>query len=245
MKKRIKVFKKVATVLIINVFLLPTLFGGVMAVNNPDNEDDKVYCLISYIDTDIESIKKMLSEQEVLDLEKQCDILSTIYKILKDPKRGCLEKIWARLIGKRTCELLKAKNILPQGFRHKDFFSSLFFHREKRWGILTSIISYGSGKVYIPLKIGDRGSMRPLFRPIFWHYPQKGFTSVRFGATYSWPGTTTWGYRGWMAGPQSGVMMGFTGIHIKLSHKLRPDNHLLMGRTLSIKGNQYQIKLCS
>ena len=243
-----KMLKKVATVLILNVFLLPTLLGGVMAVNNPDNDngtDDQVNCVISCIDTDIRASERKLSEQEILALEKQFDILSDIYKILKNPKRGCLEKIWARLIGERTCNILKAKKILPQGFRSKDVFPSLFCHREKRWGILTSIISYGSGKVHIPLKMGDRGSMRPILRPIFWHYPQKGITSVRFGATYSWPGAATWGYRGWMTGPQSGVMVGFIGIHIKLSHKLRPDNHLLMGRTLSIMGTQYCPKLCS
>ena len=120
----------------------------------------------------------------------------------------------------------------------RDIFPSLSFNREKRRGILTSIMSYGSGKVYIPFKLGNRGSIRPIFRPMFWNYPDKGVTSVRLGATYAWPEEKTWGYRGWLSGPQSGLMRGFMGIHIKLAHKLRPDTHFLMGQTLSIRGYQ-------
>ncbi|GEM_PF-6959771 len=236
----LNISKKVAPVLVLGIFLLSTLLGGATAVDNKD--DDKINCAILFIGSDIKSIERALSEKEVAVLEKQLAILAKIYQVLKNPKKGCLEKMWSRLMGERIFNVLKEKKILPQGFKSRDIFPSLSFHREKRWGILTSIMSYGSGKVYIPFKLGDRGSIRPILRSIFWHYPSKGVTSVRLGATYSWPGEKTWGYRGWMSGPQSGVMMGFMGIHIKLPHKLRPDNHFLMGQTLSIKGYQYGLK---
>lgn len=231
--------KRVAPVLVLSIFLVSTLLGGATAAGNKD--DDKINCDILFIGSDIESIEKVLSEKEVVVLEKQLAILAKIYQVLKNPKKGCLEKIWSRLWGERIFIVLKENKILPQGFNSKYIFPSLPFHREKRWGILTSIISYGSGKVYVPFKLGDRGSIRPILRPIFWNYPSNGVTSVRLGSTYSWPGEKTWGYRGWMSGPQNGVMMGFMGIHIKLSHKLRPDNHFLMGQALSIKGYQKSI----
>jgi hypothetical protein len=235
MNGRMKNSKKVASMMAICIFLVPTLLGGAIVA---DNNDDKINCSILFIGSDIKPIERTLPEKEVVTLEKQLDILSKIYQVLKNPKKGCLEKIWSRFMGERIFNVLKEKKILPQGCKNRDMFPSLSFHREKRWGILTSVMSYGSGKVYIPFKLGERGSIRPIFRPIFWHYPIKGVTSVRLGATYSWPGEKTLGYRGWLSGPQSGVMMGFTGIHIKLSHKLRPDTHFLLGKTLSIKGYQ-------
>ena len=227
--------KKVVPLLAIGIFLMPTLLGGVTAV---DNNDDKINCAISFIGFDCESIERELPEKEVVALEKQLAILSKVIHVLKNPNKGCLEKIWSRLMGERIFNVLKEKKIVPQGAKSCELFPSFPFQREKRWGILTSIISYGSGKVYVPFKLGNRGSIRPILKPIFWHYPSKGVTSVRLGAAYSWPGEKTWGYRGWISGPQSGIMMGFMGIHIKLSHNLRPDTHFLMGQTLSIKGYQ-------
>ncbi len=222
--------------MVLSFFLIPTLLGGAIAADNTD--DDNTNCTILFIGSDIKPIKRALPEKEIVTLEKQLDILSKIYQVLKNPKKGYLEKIGSRLMGERIFNVLKEKKLLPQCSKCRDMFPSFSFHREKRWGILTSIMSYGSGKVYIPFKVADRGSIRPILKPIFWHYPNKGITSVRLGATYSWPGEKTIGYRGWLNGPQSGVMMGFMGIHIKLSHKLRPDTHFLMGKTLSIKGYQ-------
>lgn len=235
MNGRMNISKKIASMLAICIFLVPTLLGGAIVV---DDNDDKINCSILFIGSDIKPIERTLPEKEVVTLEKQLEILSKIYQVLKNPKKGCLEKVWSRFMGERIFNVLKEKKILPHGCKNRDMFLSLSFHREKRWGIFSSIMSYGSGKVYIPFKLGDRGSIRPIFRPIFWHYPNKGVTSVRLGATYSWPGEKTLGYRGWLSGPQSGRMMGFMGIHIKLSHKLRPDTHFLLGQTLSIKGYQ-------
>ena len=177
--------KKVTPMLVLGIFLLSTLLGGATAVDN--NDDDKINCVISFIGSDMGPIKKEFPEKEIVVLEKQLAILAKIYQVLKNPKKGCLEKIGSRLMGERIFNVLKEKKILPPGSKSRDMFPSLSFHREKRWGILTRIISFGSGKVYIPFKLGDRGSIRPIFRPIFWHYPSKGITSVRFGATYSWP----------------------------------------------------------
>ena len=101
------------------------------------------------------------------------------------------------------------------------------------FGFSNWIISYGKGKVYIPLS-RERSFLRFLLRPIFFEY-QKGFTLVKFGANYAWKGKSVGDY-GMMLRNQAGVMVGFVGLHIRIRHPLEPDTHLFIGTTLLLAG---------
>jgi len=101
------------------------------------------------------------------------------------------------------------------------------------FGFNNYIISYGKGKVYIPLS-KERSFMRLMLRPIIFNY-EKGFTITKFGANYAWKGAKIGDY-GTMLGRQSGVMLGFYGIHIRIRHALRPDTHIFVGGSMAIIG---------
>ena len=101
------------------------------------------------------------------------------------------------------------------------------------FGFSNWIISYGKGKVYIPLS-RERSFFRLLFRPIFFDY-QEGFTMVKFGANYFWKGKSMGDY-GIMLRNQQGMMLGFFGIHIRIRHPLQPDTHIFIGTNLLMIG---------
>jgi len=103
------------------------------------------------------------------------------------------------------------------------------------FGILTYVISYGKGKVYIPFH-KDRSFLRFFLRPIFFKY-EKGFTVAKFGANYMWDRCKSFGDYGIMIRNQRGVMIGFIGLHIKIKHKLNPDTHIFIGGSLAMIGN--------
>ncbi|MCD6222260.1 MAG: hypothetical protein J7K12_01055 [Thermoplasmata archaeon] len=103
------------------------------------------------------------------------------------------------------------------------------------FGVLTYVVSYGKGKVYIPLH-RDRSFLRLFIRPIFFKY-EKGFTFVKFGANYRWDRCKTFGDYGFMVRKQRGVMIGFIGLHIKIGHKLNPDTHIFVGGSFVMIGN--------
>ncbi len=90
----------------------------------------------------------------------------------------------------------------------------------------TLLISYGRGKVYIPLH-RDRTFFRLFLRPVFFNY-EEGFTFVKFGANYIWKGKSLGDY-GLMLRNQFGMMLGFFGLHIKIPYKLKPDMHIFIG----------------
>lgn len=97
----------------------------------------------------------------------------------------------------------------------------------------TLIVSYGKGKVYIPFH-RDRCFLRLFLRPIFFNY-ENGFTIVKFGANYFWKGKSIGDY-GCMIRNQFGMMLGFFGLHIKISYKLKPDTHIFIGSAWIIFG---------
>jgi len=103
------------------------------------------------------------------------------------------------------------------------------------FGFLTYVISYGRGKVYIPLH-RDRSFLRFFLRPIFFKY-ERGITIAKFGANYVWDRCKTVGDYGFMIRRQRGVMVGFIGLHIKISHKLDPDTHIFIGGSMLMIGN--------
>ncbi len=96
------------------------------------------------------------------------------------------------------------------------------------------IMSYGKGKVYIPFH-RSRSFLRLVLFPIFFNY-EKGITVVKFGANYLWRGKSIGDY-GFMLGRQCGMMLGFAGVHIKISYKLRPDTHIFIGVNWFTVGN--------
>lgn len=101
-------------------------------------------------------------------------------------------------------------------------------------GFSNYLVSYGRGKVYIPFS-KERSFFRLMLRPIFFNY-EKGFTFVKFGANYIWKGKSIGDY-GMMLRSQCGMMLGFYGVHIKISWKLRPDTHIFVGGNLLLVGN--------
>ncbi|HEC82584.1 MAG TPA: hypothetical protein ENI53_01700 [Thermoplasmatales archaeon] len=101
------------------------------------------------------------------------------------------------------------------------------------FGFSNYLISYGRGKVYIPFS-KERCFLRFMLRPIFFNY-EKGFTIVKFGANYLWKGKSLGDY-GMMFRSQCGMMLGFYGLHIKISWKLRPDTHIFVGGNLLLVG---------
>ncbi len=101
------------------------------------------------------------------------------------------------------------------------------------FGFSNWIVSYGKGKVYIPLS-RERSFLWILLRPIFFNY-QEGFTFVKFGANYVWKGKSIGDY-GLMLRNQAGIMMGFVGLHIRIRHPLQPDIHIFIGSTLLLAG---------
>lgn len=107
--------------------------------------------------------------------------------------------------------------------------------KTRDFGILTYIVSYGRGKVYIPLH-RDGSFLRFFLRPIFFQY-EKGITFAKFGANYAWDRFKTFGDYGVMIRSQRGIMIGFVGLHIKIGHKLTPDTHIFIGGSLITVGN--------
>ena len=103
------------------------------------------------------------------------------------------------------------------------------------FGVMTYVISYGRGKVYIPLH-RDNTFLRFFIRPIFFKY-ERGVTIVKFGANYVWDRCKTVGDYGYMVRNQFGVMIGFVGLHIKIPHKLNPDTHIFVGGSFAMLGN--------
>ena len=103
------------------------------------------------------------------------------------------------------------------------------------FGVLTYVVSYGKGKVYIPFH-RDRSFLRLFLRPIFFKY-EKGFTIVKFGANYRWDRLKSFGDYGIMLRHQRGVMIGFIGLHIKIRHRLNPDTHIFIGGSWAMMGN--------
>ena len=101
--------------------------------------------------------------------------------------------------------------------------------------VLTYIVSYGRGKVYIPLH-RDGSFLRFFLRPIFFQY-EKGITFAKFGANYAWDRCKTFGDYGIMIRSQRGIMIGFVGLHIKIGHKLTPDTHIFIGGSWITVGN--------
>jgi len=101
------------------------------------------------------------------------------------------------------------------------------------FGFSNWIISYGKGKVYIPLS-RERSFLWIILRPIFFNY-QEGFTLVKFGANYIWKGKSVGDY-GIMLRNQAGCMIGFVGLHIRIRHALEPDTHIFIGSTLLLAG---------
>ena len=103
------------------------------------------------------------------------------------------------------------------------------------YGILTYIISYGRGKIYIPFH-RDRSFLRFFLRPVFFQY-EKGLTIAKFGANYAWDRCKTIGDYGFMIRSQRGILIGFIGLHIRIKHKLTPDAHIFVGGSLITIGN--------
>ncbi len=101
------------------------------------------------------------------------------------------------------------------------------------FGFNNYMISYGKGKVFIPLS-RERSFIRLMLRPIFFNY-ERGFTITKFGANYAWKGVKAGDY-GAMLGRQSGVMLGFYGVHIRIRHALKPDTHIFVGGSIAIIG---------
>ena len=103
------------------------------------------------------------------------------------------------------------------------------------FGMLTYVISYGRGKVYIPFH-KDRSFLRFFLRPIFFKY-ERGFTIAKFGANYMWDRCKSFGDYGVMIRSQRGIMIGFIGLHIKIRHRLNPDTHIFIGGSIAMIGN--------
>lgn len=93
-------------------------------------------------------------------------------------------------------------------------------------GMLNYIVSYGKGKIWMPLHT-DRSFLRMVIFPIFFNY-EKGLTLMKFGGSYFWKGKSIRDF-GIMTGKQCGIIFGFMGLHVKISHKLRPDTHIFIG----------------
>lgn len=126
-------------------------------------------------------------------------------------------KIFEKIVSQK--EAIKIEKDLLQGRFHELGIKFDF-------GIGNYIISYGKGKVYIPFS-KERSFLRLMLRPIFFNY-EKGITFVKFGANYFWKGKSI-GDFGLMLRRQSGMMLGFIGLHVKISHKLKPDTHIFIG----------------
>ena len=101
------------------------------------------------------------------------------------------------------------------------------------FGFSNYFISYGKGKVFIPIS-RERCFIRLMLRPIFFNY-EKGFTLVKFGANNIWNGKNFGDY-GMLARSQCGLILGFFGLHIKISWQLRPDTHIFVGNCLLMAG---------
>jgi len=102
------------------------------------------------------------------------------------------------------------------------------------FGVMTYVISYGRGKVYIPMHRAH-SFLRFFIRPIFFKY-ERGITFVKFGANYRWDRCKTFGDYGYMVRNQFGVMIGFVGLHIRIPHKLTPDTHIFVGGSFAMLG---------
>ena len=94
------------------------------------------------------------------------------------------------------------------------------------------LFTYGEGDIYIPDT--DRGEQVNAFwgvmlRPIIYNYDSPGITWVWHAGILS-PAKSFWG----KLGRQRGVVIGFHGLCIKLSHPLSPDTHLMLGKSLLI-----------
>ena len=102
------------------------------------------------------------------------------------------------------------------------------------FGFASYIISYGKGKVYIPLK-NERTFFRFFLRPIIFNYYGGGFTLIKLGANYVWKGKTI-GDFGFMTMDQWGMMLGFFGLHVRIRWLVRPETHIFVGSSLMIAG---------
>ena len=110
------------------------------------------------------------------------------------------------------------------------------------FGFSNLLFSYGKGDVYVPIA-RDCAFLSPersfifrfILRPLFFNYHNGGFTVVKFGANYFWKGPVFMDY-GYMIGDQTGMMLGFYGLHIRIPWLLRPDTHILIGGSLMVVG---------
>lgn len=102
------------------------------------------------------------------------------------------------------------------------------------FGFSNYVVSYGKGEVFIPL-CKERSFLRLMLRPIFFNYFDGGLTIVKFGANYAWKGATVGDY-GIMFRDQCGMLLGFLGLHIKISWKLRSETHIFVGGSLLAVG---------
>jgi len=195
------------------------LLSSVPALANPKTEQGKVECYKSNFYGMKEINEKALSYEKLDALDKR---LAGIFNSNNNIDKKMNE----------TLSILENAAILPENF-DSHFLSML--RKEWGWGILNYVISYGKGEIYIPLK-SDRSFLRLLLRPIFFKY-NMGFTMTKFGATYIWDRSNVMGNIGFMLGRQRGFMVGFIGLHIRISHKLNPDSHLFIGAAIMINGN--------
>lgn len=114
-------------------------------------------------------------------------------------------------------------------------FLHKYLPRKFDFGIMSYIFSYGEGKVFIPFH-KDRSFIRLFLRPIFFQY-EKGVTITKLGANYAWDRCKKIGDYGIMMHRQRGILIGFVGVHVKITHYLRPDSHFLIGASFITIGN--------
>ena len=113
--------------------------------------------------------------------------------------------------------LLEKAGIIP-GDMERDFNIRLF--------------TYGKGDIYIPeTDDGDRltGFWGIMIKPIIYNYASSGVTWAWHGGLFT-PTKDFWG----KLGRQRGVVIGFKGLCIKLSHSFITDTHLMIGKSLLI-----------
>ena len=130
------------------------------------------------------------------------------------------EKVKEVKVSYKDAEKIERGDLSPLGIKHDFGFSNY-------------ILSFGGGKVFIPFS-KERSFLRLILRPILFHY-SKGFTITKFGANYLWKGKSIYDY-GIMCGNQFGMMLGFVGLHIKISWKLREDTHIFVGSSIFFIG---------
>jgi len=127
-------------------------------------------------------------------------------------------------------------NKIEKGILNGDTSSlEKYIPRKFDFGIMSYIFSYGKGKIFIPFH-NDRSFIRIFLRPIFFQY-EKGFTIAKLGANYAWDRCKKIGDYGIMMHRQRGILIGFVGVHIKISHTLKPDTHFLIGGSFITIGN--------